>query len=366
MNLLFYGEFEKGYWVKELLEAITPPGTVAFSGYRPSIAGLPGDAAAQPYSHICVDVSPLIDEPEAIVQAMRQTRTVTAVPVIVLAAGFVPASRLYQALAGAGFPVITDAVPGLQKQRLKAVLENPEKAAEETRKNACLEPTGEKETDIASAPAFQTAVSARPVRISVTGACSRIGTTTQAIQIVKYLQMMGHTACYVEMDGSGWVRKLEHTLNGVVYDQADGKCSYAQMELYDNPAQFASFRLGGKYEYVVYDYGLFHPGNTAFFDTDFQVFVGGVSPSELEATTALLRCPCIAGRYLFSFVPKTDEPDILSMMENMAGQTAFCPYTPDPFVFLSSSIPVYAKLLQVNPKTAEKKKSFWKRKGRSD
>ena len=63
------------------------------------------------------------------------------------------------------------------------------------------------------------------------------------------------------------------TLNGVFYDQADGKCSYAQMELYDNPAQFASFQLGGKYEYAVYDYGMFQPNNTAFFDTDFQVFV---------------------------------------------------------------------------------------------
>ncbi|MDO4325636.1 MAG: hypothetical protein Q4E24_06320 [bacterium] len=44
--------------------------------------------------------------------------------------------------------------------------------------------------------------------IAVAGALPRIGVTTQTLQIVKYLQITGYRACYIEMNDSDYPEKV--------------------------------------------------------------------------------------------------------------------------------------------------------------
>lgn len=45
----------------------------------------------------------------------------------------------------------------------------------------------------------------KQIVIAIGGCCERIGTTTQALQLVKYLQFMGHRACYIQYNPRGMI-----------------------------------------------------------------------------------------------------------------------------------------------------------------
>ena len=45
--------------------------------------------------------------------------------------------------------------------------------------------------------------------IAVVGSLSRIGTTTQCLQIVKYFQSCGKKACYIEFNNTGFLNALK-------------------------------------------------------------------------------------------------------------------------------------------------------------
>ena len=48
----------------------------------------------------------------------------------------------------------------------------------------------------------------RKIMVGVAGACCRMGVTTQAMQIVKYLMSCGKKVCYVELNSTGFVQDL--------------------------------------------------------------------------------------------------------------------------------------------------------------
>ena len=48
-----------------------------------------------------------------------------------------------------------------------------------------------------------------------------------------------------------------------------------------------------------------------------------------------------------SFISEADQSCVLTQMDSQADRVYFAPYTPDPFVFQSSSMGMYEKLLSI-------------------
>ena len=187
-----------------------------------------------------------------------------------------------------------------------------------------------------------------PVRllktIGVAGAQSRIGATTQALQIVSYLQMMGNHVCYVEMNHHGhhFVKDLQNAYEDVA---VSGSCTrYAQMEFYEMAA--IKELIKKDYNFIIRDFGAANDpafNQPSFLESDIRIFVCGANPDELPKAYEVISNPLYDdARYIFSFVAKDDQEELKEMMADSAGRTFFAEYTPDPFIYSGMSNSTYA------------------------
>lgn len=193
-----------------------------------------------------------------------------------------------------------------------------------------------------------------PVRtlktIGVAGTQSRIGTTTQALQILAYLQMMGNRVCYVEMDhyGHHFVQDMQKAYEGV---KIAGSCTlYEQMEFYEMAA--IKELIKKDYNFIIKDFGAADDpafNQPSFLESDIRVFVCGAKPDELQKAYNIISNPLYDdARYIFSFVPKEDHAELKELMADSAASTFFADYAPDPFVYSGLNNSTYAAITAWN------------------
>ncbi len=193
-----------------------------------------------------------------------------------------------------------------------------------------------------------------PVRtlktIGVAGAQSRIGTTTQALQILCYLQMMGNRVCYVEMDhyGHHFVRDLQNAYEDV---KVEGNCThYQNMEFYEMAA--IKELIKNDYNFIIKDFGAADDpafNQPSFLESDIRVFVCGAKPDELPKAYDVIANPLYDdARYIFSFVTKDDQEELKRMMADSSDRTFFAEYSPDPFVYSGLNNSTYAAVASWN------------------
>ena len=87
---------------------------------------------------------------------------------------------------------------------------------------------------------WQAGGSKERIRIGVAGACHRMGTTDLSLQLVKYLQLKGYKACYVEVNATGFVEQHERTFN-TVHDTYLGKVTFENVEMYYKRKSYWTF-----------------------------------------------------------------------------------------------------------------------------
>ena len=163
-----------------------------------------------------------------------------------------------------------------------------------------------------------------------------MGTTTQAIQLVKYLKLMGYSAAYVEMNGNHYIDNL--TTYYQVKVESD-YIKYEDVELYRREKILAANK--NEYDYLVKDYGYVGMAGfelVSFAEQDLRIITCGSKPNELPAVENILRDQNYEDiKYIFTFVPKDERPAIKEMMEEYAEKTFFVEYVPDPYVYLSAA-----------------------------
>lgn len=204
-------------------------------------------------------------------------------------------------------------------------------------------------------------------KIGVTGATARMGTTTFALQIVKYLQIKGYRACYVQVNDTEFVEQIEKAFNDVVCDLELGKITFAHVDLYYKQENLVEILKQG-YDYYVYDFGTYSDkgfNKTSFLEKDIRIFVLGSKASEMDATMNVLRNEYYTEvDYVYNFVSESEKKDVLEMMEEKAERTYFTVYTPDPFEYVTNA--AFEKMLPVKDCSPEKERkkglfSRWKK-----
>ena len=242
------------------------------------------------------------------------------------------------ALTERGFTgFVTESIAGLANKQLQTALDG----------FASIEPY--KPEHVSEDKPEQTSIEKKPTVISVAGCCNRIGTTTQALQIIKYLQFLGHKAAYIQLNDSEYVQKAAGLYSAEDIDRSLGRVTLNGTDLYSKPDQIAEIR-GMGYEYLVYDFGSFSSKSfnlIQFLEKDIRIIVGGDSPHELGAMQDVFRSPILQNStyYIFSFVHENDFQEIRGLMEDKADMTFFAKYTPDPFVYTSDSNELYDKII---------------------
>ncbi len=178
--------------------------------------------------------------------------------------------------------------------------------------------------------------------IAIAGAGSRIGTTTQALQILMYLRMQNKAAALVEMHSHSCLESYANVYSDAVLEK--DCCIINGNRLYFSDDSLPTIQK--EYEYLVLDCGDFQSCKLdVFMQSDIRIISCGIKPWETEKINNTFRDNDGTFRYLFSFVPPADEKDVSAQMEEYSNYTFFAPYSPDMFQY-NGKDDLYAALIE--------------------
>ena len=117
-----------------------------------------------------------------------------------------------------------------------------------------------------------------------------------------------------------------------------------------------------KFDILICDYGsITSPSfnKISFATQQIKFLVAGTKPGEITAVQNTLQSPIYTeAAYIFSFVPESDQKDILEMMCEKQDSVIFAATCFDPFDYVQCN---YDKLLTLEDVTTEEKTGFFTR-----
>ena len=188
----------------------------------------------------------------------------------------------------------------------------------------------------------------RTLKIAVIGAMRRIGTTTVALQLVKYLNdQEEHAAAYLQYNNSDFITDLKEICCADVDPAKPDKITFANTDIFSDPRKVNGIISSG-YQYIVYDYGdIKSISQSSAFEKDIIILVGGAEPDEIRAMTAAMEVFNQKNVfYFFNFTPFSDREELLDMMEGYRNKTFFLDYIPDKFCYNPDLGGAFARMME--------------------
>lgn len=205
----------------------------------------------------------------------------------------------------------------------------------------------------------------RRITVGVSGACERMGTTTQAMQVVKHLLYCGEKACYIELNSSGFVELLAEIYTPDEIDKEKGKVRFANIDMFYRQDLIPEI-LHMDYKYFVYDYGAVTNkefNKISYLEKDIRLMILGSNPGELQKSTEVINSIFYQDiHYIFNLTAEADRRDLLDMMDDKSNNTYFMEYIPDMFVYRPTDY--YTSLFPTaiaKDESNNKKNKWWKR-----
>lgn len=362
--ILFAGHEDKGFFIKEIAEK-RGLGSARIEERQ----HLPDQAAdllqfKEKASWIIYEIEQYIDDPGVLTEWILKIQNALPVKSCIFAPGYSPQSNVIQMLYQQGIQnFIFSIYLSEQKEDLERCLDGYYETFGYESKGICFENPETEEQESEETPESSGQM------IGVAGAVARMGTTTQAIQIVKYLHFQGHHAAYIQMNSHHFVEDLAAAYSEAKQDEESGMVSYQGVDLYYRLDKLQEI-LKKDYEYFVFDFGVWKDlgfNKISFLEKSVQIFVVGSNPSEFQATYEVIQSNFYSDNfYIYSFTPVSEQKDLLELMEEKAAVTFFAEEVRDPFCF-SGNLEMYQEIIPVenkSPEKNEKKRHFWNRKRR--
>ena len=341
--VIFVGTKDKGFFLQDVCiqEEITYTGYIELDNLKNYVLN-------NTNSCIVIDVTLWSDDSKIIADRINDIAASTRSKVIIFAVGYQLGSKLCCALREYGINSIITAGNLADIKTEFTALYNDESV--ETIKRVTTAPV---ETEIKNTSA---------TTIAVVGAQSRIGTTTQCFQIVKYLSAKGYKTAYLEFNNSDYLEKMKK-----LFGLSESDFTFEGINIYSKEQ---INKVLQEFDFIVYDYGCIMSqtfNQYSFLERSISIVVCGANPGEIEHSTKALgifqKYEDII--YLFNFVAKNDENDIVSLMGNH--QTYFSPLIPDAFSVLLAQQKLYDEILHIkdSPALPQKKNSIfnkWRKK----
>ncbi|NBH61801.1 hypothetical protein D1155_09075 [Anaerotruncus sp. 80] len=222
----------------------------------------------------------------------------------------------------------------------------------------------------------KSAVQKRKTTVAVLGIMPRIGTTTHALSLAKYLNDRGYKTAYIELNGSDYIRQLAATYTAAEEDAAAGKVTYEGLDMYYDPGSVPkALRL--PYLFYIYDFGDIHGLRSreqiTWLEKDIKVLVAGTKPNEIDQFQyAVKQVYNQNTKYLFNFCSQAEQHDVKVRMGSRTDATYFASWLPDPFATVDENVylaemmaDALAKAGDVTESVKEskaQKSGFWRRK----
>lgn len=310
-----------------------------------------------PYTHILIDIDYVGTNTDVTLELLARLMTTTNYQWLCLANGYMPDSRLMRDLLALGIPRENVFLQGgtSMKAKISQMLQDCGQNSSEPVETEVTMPVESppqtivppSQIDIVTGKAMLIKAPPRPstkaVTIAIAGASTRIGTTTQALQLMLFLRAKDYTCAYLDMNSSG---KMEQLLD--VYDSVE-RISHHEFTIQGQHIITTGkllMQARSEYDYVICDYGpykdILEP--VSFWEKDIKILVAGTKPWESVFLPAVFSDDDGSLRYIFSFVPASDEESVRQQMAESADKTFFAPYSPDFFVYSGADV-LYSALV---------------------
>lgn len=335
--ILFVGDESKGFFLEDI--TAENGNQIKYTGFIPHIDDVKSIMVSNSYEYIVVDVTQFIDSSNDIANVLQNVFVTTSIPIIIFAPGLRPDAEILSTLVTVGiYRFITGVTPAMQRGQFKSCLQDTQRPAVNYMPPPPPEPIIENKT-----PQFKT--------ISLCGACRRIGTTTQAVQIIKYLQFNGYRAAYIEMNNTGLVIELANIYKDIIYEKKGvDKLTYKNVDFFFKQEQLSDI-LKMDYDYFVFDYGSADDpyfNAISFIEKDIPIIVCGTAPNEWSATNAVIDKTLLNDAYyIFSFCDISEHAEIREQMAQKASKTIFPGYAPDFIQFRADRNNVYKQIIKL-------------------
>ena len=246
--ILFVGEQDKGWFVPETAEKKNEK--CEYSGFVSSLEELSKRILQGTFSAVILHLPSLvIMDYQNIGKFCKNLMIANGnIRIIVMAEGYNINSQIVQAAIAAGvrfFMLGTNA--SMLKNELANALDGKTNIEAVFEQFPTEDQRDRKKNEIESSFAASRT-------IAVAGSQHRIGTTTQALQIVKHLILEGHTACYIQLNSSDYVQKVGEFYTDAILNEDTGLVTYQNLEMYYKQERIADI-LAKNYDYYIYDFG---------------------------------------------------------------------------------------------------------------
>lgn len=332
------------------------------------------------------DISSFTDDEETIIRAVQNVRQATNSKTIIFAPGYMDDSRILNSFRALGINMIITEKKNLGNLQLQfndfLVAEEKEDIQEqeqvmvhrEAAEKQLLEDNPQllklndledisalSATPVDEMYSFYQKKSKDTIRIAAVGSKRGIGTTTAAIQLVKYLNgVEPGTAAYLEYNQTGYMDNLQKTYIVENENQELESFVFKNVELYKNPRKLT---LIPKYDYLIYDYGSVEDiiDMSSVYEKDYILLIGGAKPNSNEIGKMTMAMRLVYDQknvfYLFNFIHEQEKEDVLEAQEDLRKKTFFLGYTPSPFILNAENSGMFYKILTMPEAEPEIEKS---------
>ena len=347
-KLLFLGEQKNSYFIKEAANQYGCE--IEISGYVVSSTSMVDRALVDNYDYILIDVSGLLMSPLDLKECVEQILIGSQARVAVMGQGMSMTTAIIQAAVEAGIHnVLLSVYPREISEDCIEFLSGNSNI--ETKKDQMNNTVYD---EVKIMPFAK--INIERTTIGVAGTIERIGVTTQAIQLCKWLKMKGKNVCYIQMNDSGYVENLKVFYENVVVDEAQGCVSYENVEMYYDKARIDEI-LNRNYDFYVYDYGTITNEffqKTSFFEKNYKIVVTGTKPTELNSFNQCMEELYHKHiHYVFSFVSEGDRENVMEMMSDKDKYSYLAGVTLDMFSLNSDNISNFEKIIPLEEEIEE-------------
>lgn len=162
------------------------------------------------------------------------------------------------------------------------------------------------------------------IKIAVAGVSSRVGTTTTAFNMARFLFNIGAKVSYTEANDNGHLKEIAAYYK---FLKVENYYRYKGVEYYPNK-QFPN-----DVNYQIFDLGSLNKGNIAIFKScDIKILCSGSKPYELiEAYEAINSIKDVNYNILFTSISNEENLKIRKSFENSNDNIHFLKYSPSLF-----------------------------------
>lgn len=325
-----------------------------------TIQTLPEELLRSDYECYVIDLDFFVEEPEEIVDTFLKLKAVSTAEWIFFARGYSKDSKVIKELRHHGFGkyVIAETIGDMERQ-LADCLSGKDNVEELDKLEQIWISSSNQEEETehsVSSKAYQT--------IGICGTQTRIGTTTQAIQLVKYFQYTGIKACYIEVNNSNHIQSIPTLYDVEEHSRKLGKIRFENTDFFYDLSQISEV-LSMNYDRYVYDFGILSEQNIyPYLEKDLKILVCGTLPWEMDSTNkAIARLEDKEIQYIFNFTCKSIRNDLRKFMLEKSKDSYFSEWIPNIFSFCWANKPMYESIgkkisITETSKPPKKKKRF--------